>query len=340
MINGAFWLGTAVGAALWLVLLDTSLFAIDVGWRIAFGLGAILGVGILLVRRYVPESPRWLFIHGREEEAERLVDGIEDQVLESVDQDRLDEPDRSITVRQRRSIPLRQIFATAFKLYPKRTVLGLSLFIGQAFLYNAIFFTYALVLSTFYDVPSGNVGLYLIPFAIGNFLGPLILGPLFDTVGRIPMIAGTYILSGVLLFVVALLFNAGLLNATTQTLGWCVMFFFASAGASAAYLTVSEIFPMETRALFIAFFYAVGTGIGGFIGPNLFGQLIATEDPSQVFIGYVIGAAAMAIAGIVEIFLGVKAEQRQLEDIAKPLTAQEAEEQPPSRPGAAPAPAS
>jgi MFS family permease len=208
-----------------------------------------------------------------------------------------------------------------FRMYPKRTFVGLALFTGQAFLYNAIFFTYALVLTEIYGVGSGSVGLYLLPFAVGNFCGPLFLGPLFDSIGRKPMIAGTYILSGILLIITGLLFQAGTLNATTQTIAWCVIFFFASAGASAAYLTVSEIFPMETRAMAIAFFYATGTIVGGFGGPLLFGALIQSGEPSQIFIGYLVGAAVMIIGGIIQATMGVEAARRDLEDIAPPLSA-------------------
>jgi MFS family permease len=324
IINGSFWLGTAAGALLSIVLLDTSIFAADVGWRIAFGLGAILGIGILLVRRYVPESPRWLFIHGRDEEAEALVTQIERQVSEETGQE-LDEPRRSMKIRQRRAIGFGTVTKTVFKLYPKRTTLGLSLFIGQAFLYNSVFFTYALVLDKFYGVGANQVGFYIFAFAIGNFLGPLLLGRFFDTVGRKPMIAGTYIVSGVLLAVTAILFNAGTLTATSQTAAWCIIFFFASAGASSAYLTVSEIFPMETRAMAISFFYAVGTAIGGITGPLLFGRLIEAGGETNVMYGYLLGAALMIAAGVVEIVLGVEAAQKQLEDIAKPLTAEDAE---------------
>jgi len=326
IINGSFWLGTAAGALLSLVLLNENVFAINVGWRVAFGLGAILGLGIILVRRYVPESPRWLFIHGRDEEAEALVRDIERKVAEDTGQE-LEAPRGAIKIRQRRSIGFATVTKTVFKLYPRRTVLGLSLFIGQAFIYNAVFFTYALVLDKFYGVGADQVGWYIAAFAVGNFAGPLLLGRLFDSVGRKPMIAGTYIGSGLLLAVTAILFNSGALTATTQTIAWCVIFFFASAGASAAYLTVSEIFPMETRAMAISFFYAVGTAIGGITGPLLFGKLIETGGETNVMYGYLLGAALMVAAGVVEIVLGVEAAQKQLEDIAKPLTAEDAEAQ-------------
>jgi MFS family permease len=324
MINGSYWIGTAIGAGMSVALLNKSLFAADIGWRLAFGIGAVLGVGILIVRRLVPESPRWLMIHGREQEAEEVVGDIERQVQESTGE-QLREPKGEIKVRQRHSIGFGTIAKTVFKVYPKRTIYCLSLFIGQAFLYNAIFFTYALVLSTFYKVDAAKVGLYLIPFAIGNFLGPVLLGRLFDSVGRRKMIAGTYILSGVLLFITALLFKAGTLTATTQTIAWCVIFFFASAGASSAYLTVSEIFPMETRALCIAFFYAVGTGLGGAVGPLLFGALINTKHVTPVFWGYTLAAFLMVASGIVAAFLAVDAERKPLEEIATPVTAAEAE---------------
>ncbi|MFL5826292.1 MAG: MFS transporter [Thermoleophilaceae bacterium] len=324
IINGSFWLGTAVGAALTLVLLDTSIFAKDFGWRLAFGIGAVLGLGILLVRRHVPESPRWMFIHGRDREADQLVSEIEREVQEDTGQE-LPPPDRTIKVRQRKTIGFVTIARTLVTLYPRRTILGLSLFVGQAFLYNAVLFNYTTFLTTFYGVSSSIGPVYLIPFAIGNFLGPLIIGRFFDTVGRVPMIAGCYILAGVLFAVMAVLFNGGHLTTATQVLALVVTFFFASAGASAAYLTVSEIFPMETRAMAIAFFYAVGTGLGGIIGPVLYGHLLDKAHPEKLMIGFLIAAGLMIFAGIVEAVYGVRAEQRSLEDVAQPLTAREAE---------------
>jgi MFS family permease len=326
IINGSFWLGAAGGALLSLIFLNPDIFAPDVGWRVAFGMGAILGVAILFVRRHVPESPRWLFIHGREEDAERIVDGIEREVESETGAD-LDEPEGDpIEVRQRKRIPFREIARTAFRVYPKRSVLGLSLFVGQAFLYNAVTFTLGLTLTTYLGVASDKVGTFYAVFAVGNFLGPLLLGRLFDTVGRRPMIAGCYLTSAVLLVVVAILFNNEAFSDWGLIAALGVTFFFASAGASSAYLTVSEIFPMEVRALAIAFFYAIGTAIGGIIGPQVFERLASSNDPGQVAIGYAIGAVVMAVGGIVELMLGLRAEQQQLEDIAKPLTVEEAEE--------------
>ena len=275
-----------------------------------------------IVRRHVPESPRWLFIHGREDEGERIVKSIEHTVEEETGQT-LDGVDETITIRQRKTIPFTMIARTVFTLYPKRTVLCFSLFMGQAFLYNAFFFTYGDTLSTFMDVK--QTGYYIAVFAVSNFLGAILLSRLFDSVGRVKMIAGTYILSGVLLAVAGTML--GDLNAVSLTIFGSVVFFFASAGASAAYLTASEVFPMETRALCIAFFYAIGTAAGGIAGPLLFGKLIeaasADKDITQIAIGYFIGAALMIAGGIIEIFLGVKAEGQTLEDIAKPLTAED-----------------
>lgn len=321
-INGSYWLGTAFGAILTVFLLNEQLFAADIGWRIAFGLGAVLGLVILLVRRNVPESPRWMFIHGRNEDAEELVDGIERDIEKEQGEalPRIDD-DKAIEIHQRRSTGFGEIVRTAVTRYPKRFVLGLSLFIGQAFLYNAVFFTYSLVLTKLLGVPDDVAPWALVPIAIGNFLGPLLLGHLFDTVGRRVMITTSYIGSGVLLVGTALLFDAGVLDAFWLTACWMVVFFFASAGASSAYLTVSEIFPMETRAMSIAFFYAVGTGLGGIIGPILFGNLIEGGIHSVV-LGYYLGAGLMIGAGLVELFLGINAEGRSLEDIAAPLSSE------------------
>src|ERR1700761_7739565 len=318
IINGTYWAGAAAGALLSVAALH--IFSPLLQWRVCFGLGFVLGLAILIVRRHVPESPRWLFIHGREEEAEEVTQDIERQVMESTGA-ALDDPDDTITINQRKSIGLWEIARSIVSTYPKRTVLGLSLFIGQAFLYNAILFGYATLLSTFFGVSTSNAPYYLVAFAAGNLLGPLVLGPLFDSVGRKPMIAGTYILSGVLLLITGYLFDQHQLTAASLTVAWSVVFFFASAGVSAAYLTVSEIFPMETRALAIAVFYAIGTGLGGIIGPQLFGRLVPTGNASDVFVALAIGAVLMIIGGLVELVFGVKAERRGLEGIATPLTA-------------------
>ncbi|GAA2077861.1 MFS transporter [Actinomadura alba] len=319
LVNGSFWIGTTMAAALSLPILNSDLLPADLGWRAMFLLGALLGLGVMLVRRTVPESPRWLFIHGRQDEAEHIVRGIERKVEEDSGE-RLAEPDESITVRQRRAIGFGMIARTMVRDYPRRSILGLALFVGQAFLYNAVYFTYALVLAKFFQVPDGRVGLYLIPIGIGNFIGALFLGRLFDSIGRRIMITGCYIVSGVLLIGTGLLFREGVLSAATLTACWCAVFFFASAGASAAYLTVSELFPMETRAMAIAFFYAVGTALGGIIGPTLFGRLVETGEVMAVTNGYFLGAALMIAAGLVELAIGVEAAGQSLERIAPPLS--------------------
>ncbi|MEV0593434.1 MFS transporter [Nonomuraea cavernae] len=315
LINGSYWLGAAGGALLTVPLLND--LPVNIGWRVAFGLGVVLGLAILLVRRHVPESPRWLFIHGRDKEAEEIVSGIEKQI----DGD-LPEPRGSMTIHQRKSIGFIRIAHTMVALYPKRTILGLSLFIGQAFLYNAITFGYAQILSTFFNIDT-YTGYYFAVIAVGNFLGPLLLGPLFDTVGRVPMISATYIGSGVLLLGTAWLFSQGMLTAVTLTACWCAVLFVASAGASSAYLTVSEIFPMETRAMAIAFFFAIGTAAGGIAGPLIFSELVSTGIPADTALAFSIGAVLMIAAGLIELFLGVRAERKGLEEIATPLSTAE-----------------
>ncbi|MFF4269159.1 MFS transporter [Streptomyces sp. NPDC001536] len=322
MINGSFWLGAVGGSLLSIVALDTSVFAKDVGWRLTFALGAVLALVILLVRRHVPESPRWLLIHGRDEEAERIVSSIEERVeAERGESLPPPSPDAELTIHQRRSVTFVEIGRTVFSKYRRRAVLGFALFIGQAFLYNAITFGFGAILTTFYDVPTGSTGYYFAVIAIGNFMGPLLLGKLFDTVGRRVMISSTYLLSGLFLFGTAWLFDRGALDAATLTACWCVVLFFASAGASSAYLTVSEIFPMETRAMSIAFFYALGTAAGGISGPLLFADLTGTGRVGDTVLAFQIGAALMCAAGLVAAVLAVKAERRSLEDIARPLTA-------------------
>ena len=316
-VNGSFWIGAALGAVGAVVFLKPGLLPPDWGWRAAFGIGAVLGLVILLLRRWVPESPRWLMLHDRLAEADAVVAEIERRV----EGHRLPPPGGKIRLAVSARHSMTRVVLAVVREYPQRAVLGLTLMGAQAFFYNAIFFSYALVLTRFFEVPSGSIGWYILPFALGNFLGPLTLGPLFDTIGRKPMIAFTYAASGVLLAVVGYLFRAGLVDATTLTAGWTVIFFFASAAASSAYLTVSESFPLEARALAIAFFYAVGTACGGAAAPYLFAALIGTGARSNVFLGYLFGSALMLAAAVVELLIGVKAERRSLEDIATPISA-------------------
>src|SRR5690349_20109521 len=323
IINGSYWVGAMAGSAAAIFFL--SAFATDVGWRLCFGVGAVLGLAIMLVRRNVPESPRWLFIHGREDEAEAIVSNIEQDVARETGQD-LEEPDESIEVEQRATIPFTEIARTGFITYPRRAVLGLALFVGQAFIYNGITFNLGSLFSTFFGVSASFVPVFLIISAAANFLGPLLLGRLFDTVGRKPMITISYLGSAIAGAVLAFLFANGTINSEWWfEVGIVVTFFLASAGASAAYLTVSEIFPMETRALAIAFFYAIGTAAGGIAGPLLFAHLIGTGVRGDVATAFYIGSAVMAVGGIAEIFLGVRAEQQSLEDVATPITAEAAE---------------
>jgi MFS family permease len=324
IINGTYWLGAAIGSVAALFFLDTGIFATDVGWRLAFGVGVLLGGVILFVRRNVPESPRWMFIHGRDEQAERLVGEIEHAVEEETHQP-LREPDRAIVVRQRRTVSFRRIARTAVKDYPRRSLLGLALFVGQAFLYNAITFDLGTLIGKFFGVSSGSVPYWYALFAVGNFLGPLTLGRLFDTVGRKPMISFCYLGSAAGLVATAILFVGGSLAIGSFMALITVTFFIASAGASSAYLTVSEIFPMETRALSIAFFYAIGTATGGIVGPLLFGHLINSGDVHQLAVGFYVAAGVMALGGVAELLFGVRAERRPLEQIATPLSAEDAQ---------------
>jgi len=319
-INGTWWVGTAFGAIVTVFLTNPYLFPVDLGWRLSFGLGAILGLAILLVRRYVPESPRWLMMHGHFDEADEVVSMIEHEVMREDKVKSLPEPEGYIWIRPQGTVSFLRIAKTMLQEYPTRSLLGFSLMVGQAFLYNAIFFTYGLVLTTFYHIPANDVGLYLIPFAVGNVLGPLTIGRLFDTIGRRKMISFTYIISGVLLAITGWLFAQGMLNAVTQTICWSIIFFFASAGASSAYLTVSEVFPLETRALAIALFFSISTAAGGALAPLLFGALIQSGKALNVFYGDLLGAALMAGAGLIAVFFAVDAERKSLESIAKPLS--------------------
>ena len=320
VINGSFWVGAAVGAAGSIVLLDPALLPPDLGWRFAFFIGAALGLIIFFMRLWLPESPRWLMTHGRPAEASAILGDIEEK-FRARGERLAPSPLPTIRLRTRRFTPLGEVAKTLFRTERRRTLVGLSLMAAQAFFYNAIFFTYALVLTDFYGIRTDDVGWYLLPFAAGNFLGPVLLGRLFDTVGRRAMIATTYGLSGVLLAGAGYLFAIGVLSAMGQTVAWMVIFFFASAAASSAYLTVSETFPLEVRALAIALFYAIGTGIGGVVGPVLFGALIDTGSRWSVFGGYLLGSLLMVAAAAVEWSWGIAAERKPLESVSRPLAA-------------------
>jgi len=317
IINGSFWIGAAMGSAATIFLLDTHILPVNLGWRLAFAIGAVLGVVIIFLRHAVPESPRWLMIHGREAEAERIVAEIERHVEGHEDM----RPVQSkIRIRPRTHTPILEIWRAIAVEHRRRSLLGFALMISQAFFYNAIFFTYGLVLIKFYKLPAQSVGLYLFPFAVGNFLGPLALGHLFDVLGRKKMITLTYCIAGVLLAISGWMFQRGLLTAHTQALAWTIIFFVASAAASSAYLTVSEIFPLEIRGMAIAVFYACGTFAGGVAAPFIFGLLIQTGSPRALYYGYLAGAALMIGAAMVEALIGVDAERRSLEEITSPLS--------------------
>jgi MFS family permease len=318
LINGSFWIGAALGATSAIILLDPLLIEPDLGWRLAYLSGAFLGLIVFVMRMWIPESPRWLMIHGHPDRAHSIVDDIERSVTGQV-QDPRQHAWPKIKLRMRDHTPLREVARTLFSLYRQRSLVGLTLMTAQAFFYNAIFFTFALVLTDFYGIASNQIGWYILPFAAGNFLGPLLLGRLFDTLGRRAMISFTYGVSGVLLALSGYLFSIGVLSAETQTIAWMVIFFFASPAASAAYLTVSETFPLEVRALAIALFYAIGTGIGGVVGPALFGALIDTGSRASVFAGYLLGSGLMIAAAAIAWRYAIAAERRTLESVARPL---------------------
>jgi MFS family permease len=318
VINGSFWLGAAIGASSAILLLDPAIAGPDLGWRLAYFTGACLGLIVFVMRMWIPESPRWLMIHGHPDQAHAIVDAIEKSVIGHV-QDQRTHPFAKIRLRMRDHTPLGEVAHTLFSAYRQRSLVGLALMVAQAFFYNAIFFTFALVLTDFYGISSDQVGWYILPFAAGNFLGPLLLGRLFDTLGRRTMITLTYSVSGILLAISGYLFSIGVLSAQSQTIAWMIIFFFASPAASAAYLTVSETFPLEVRALAIALFYAVGTGIGGVIGPALFGVLLDTGSRGSVFAGYLFGAALMVAAAFIAWRYAVAAERQPLESVARPL---------------------
>lgn len=323
IVNGSYWIGAALGSASTIVILDPRLLPPNLGWRIGFGMGAVVGLFILALRKYIPESPRWLMTHGYKDEAEKTIETIECEVSTQCGQELKPVFGQALKLHPRKSFGFGVVARTMLTTYRSRSILGLLLMISQAFLYNAVFFTYALILTRFYDVPAGRTGIYLLPFALGNFLGPLILGHFFDVVGRRQMISATYAISALLLTATGWLFSKGLLSANSQTALWTIIFFFASAAASSAYLTVSESFPLEIRALAIALFFSVGTAAGGVVAPWLFGYLIGSGSRPNIFYGYLVAAILMFVAAAVEARYGLKAERTSLEELAAPLSMSE-----------------
>lgn len=322
-VNGTFWLGAAAGSLASVVLLDRRLLDVNLGWRLGFGLGAALGLVVIFLRQHVPESPRWLLTHGQPEEAERVVAELEKEIEADPNVGRLPEVSEEMTIRPRGPIGFGELAAVMLKTYPGRTVLGLAMIVSQAFLYNGVFFTMPLVLANFFGVERDRVGLYLLPFALSNFLGPVTLGRFFDTVGRKPMIAGTYTAAAVLLALTGWLFSADALTPATQTALWALVFFFASSAASAAYLTVSEIFPIELRGMVIALFFATGTLVGGTVAPWLFGSLVDSRSRTNLFYGDLLASVLLLVTVAVVLVFGVKAEGASLETVARPLSAED-----------------
>ena len=320
IINSTYWIGAAMGAAATVVLLDPHRLPVWLGWRFAFGIGAVLGLVVLFFRHWVPESPRWLMVHGQAQEGEKVVAEVEKAVTDAHPESLPPVEGPKARIRQRTHTPWSEIWHAVVHEHRRSSLLGLALMIAQAFFFNGIFFTFAQVLEKYYKVPPDQPGWYLAAFALGNVLGPVLMGHLFDTVGRKPMIAGTYALSGVLLAISGWLFREGMLTATTQTAAWMIIFFVASSAASAAYLTVSEIFPLEIRAMAIAVFYAVGTLVGGVGAPKLFAYLLSQESRDYLFAGYLLASLLMVLAAGVELWIGVQAEGKSLESIAAPLS--------------------
>jgi len=316
-INATYWLGTALGAVISIVLLDPRVMPRALGWRACFGLGALIGAFVLLLRNHLPESPRWLLLHGRVDEARASVESIEHAVSATRPRESWPSPGPAARLQAKGNVSFSWIARVLVKLHPRRALLGLSLMVAQAFAYNGVFFTYALVLARYYGVPGHRVGYYLLPFAAGNLLGPIVLGPLFDSWGRRTMIVLTYGASGLLMTLTGYALARGWLSAVTQTAMWCAVFFVASAAASSAYLTVSELFPVELRGMAIALFFAVGTAAGGLAAPALFGALLQTGSRSEIFVGYAIGGGLMVLAAIAAAGLAVDAERKSLEQIAE-----------------------